>query len=92
MHDRQEGVVKRPSPGINMKLLSLNKDADHRLHHRPSTVRDILAHLVEPTAPPRIAPARGPPLREAVSAEHDPTPDPALPPIPAYEFDQRIAW
>jgi len=26
------------------------------------TVRDILVHLGEPTAPPRIAPARGPPL------------------------------
>jgi hypothetical protein len=25
------------------------------------TVRDILVHLGEPTAPPRIAPARGPP-------------------------------
>lgn len=23
----------------------------------PSTIRDILLHLVEPTAPPRIAPA-----------------------------------
>jgi hypothetical protein len=29
------------------------------------TVRDILAHLGEPTAPPRIAPARGPPIWEA---------------------------
>jgi hypothetical protein len=26
------------------------------------TMRDILAHLGEPTAPPRIAPARGLPL------------------------------
>ena len=62
----------------------------------PSTVRDILAHLGEPTAPPRIAPARGPPLWEAVSAEHesnpDPTPDPALLPTPAFKFDQRLTW
>ena len=57
-----------------------------------SIVRDILAHLGEPTAPPRIAPARGPPLWEATGAEHEPTSDPALPPIPAYQFDQRIAW
>ena len=56
------------------------------------TVRDLLAHLREPTAPPRIAPARGPPLWEAASTEHDPLPDLALPPTPAYEFDQRIAW
>ena len=34
-----------------------------------STIRDILGHLGEPTAPPRIAPARGPPLREATGAE-----------------------
>ena len=56
------------------------------------TVRDILAHLGEPTAPPRIAPARGPPLWEAADAEHDPAADPLLPPIPAFEFDQRIRW
>jgi len=30
----------------------------------PAAVRAILAHLGEPTAPPRIAPARGPPLWE----------------------------
>jgi hypothetical protein len=40
----------------------------------PSTVRDILAHLGEPAAPTHIAPARGPPLSEAVSAEHESTP------------------
>jgi hypothetical protein len=56
------------------------------------TVRDILAHLGEPTAPPRIAPARGPPLWEAAGAEHHPTADPAPPSIPASEFDQRINW
>ena len=57
-----------------------------------ASVRDLLAHLGEPTAPPRIAPARGPPLWAAAGAERAPTADPALPPIPAYEFDQRIAW
>ena len=53
------------------------------------TVRDMLVHLGEPTAPPRIAPARGPPLWETPGAEHELTPDPALPPTPAYAFDQR---
>ncbi len=57
-----------------------------------STVRDILAHLGEPIAPPRIAPARGPPLWEATGAEHDPSADPALLPAPAFEFDQRLTW
>jgi hypothetical protein len=54
------------------------------------TVRDILAHLGEPTAPPRIAPARGPPLWDAAGADADPFPDPVLP--PAFEFDQRLTW
>ena len=57
-----------------------------------SSVRNILAHLGEPTAPPRIAPARGPPLWEQAGAEDNPSPDAALPPTPAYEFDQRIHW
>jgi hypothetical protein len=54
------------------------------------TVRDILVHLGEPTAPPRIAPARGPPLWEATGAEHDPSADTV--PQPAFEFDQRVTW
>ena len=55
-------------------------------------VRDILDHLGEPTAPPRIAPARGPPLWAAADAEHDRCADPLLQSAPAYEFDQRVAW
>jgi hypothetical protein len=35
---------------------------------------------------------RSPPLREVAGGEHEPTADPTLSPIPAYEFDQRIAW
>ena len=70
--------------GAEMRIIAFITD--------PSTVRDILAHLGEPTAPPRIAPARGPPLWEAVSAEHESTPDPALLPTPAFEFDQRLTW
>ena len=57
-----------------------------------STVRDILGHLGEPTAPPRIAPARGPPLWEAADAEHEPAADPLLQPTPAFAFDQRLTW
>jgi hypothetical protein len=57
-----------------------------------ATIRDILAHLGEPTAPPRIAPARGPPLCEAAGTEPEPTADPALSPTPAYEYDQRLTW
>ena len=56
------------------------------------TVRDILVHLGEPTAPPRIAPARGPPLWEDTGDAHDRCADPLLQSAPAFGFDQRIAW
>jgi hypothetical protein len=57
----------------------------------PAPVRATLAHLGEPTPPPRIAPARGPPLwdrPDAGTADCDPHAQPA----PKYAFDQRIAW
>jgi hypothetical protein len=66
-----------------MRIISFITDAP--------TVRDILDHLGELTMPPRIAPARGPPLWETADAEHDRPGDPALPPIPAFEFDQRLS-
>lgn len=56
-----------------------------------ATVHDILAHLGEPTSPPRMVPARCPPLwdmSDAAPTECDPQAQPA----PDYEFDQRIAW
>jgi hypothetical protein len=40
----------------------------------------------------RVAPAHGPPLWEAADLEHDPAAEPLLPPIPAFEFDQRLSW
>jgi hypothetical protein len=49
---------------------------DRVLDPEATTVRDILGHLGEPTTPPRIAPARGPPLWEAVDPEHDPAEPP----------------
>ncbi len=56
-----------------------------------SAVREILSHLGEPTSPPPIAPARGPPLWEMADAEQGEF-DPQAQPAPDYEFDQRIAW
>ncbi len=55
-----------------------------------ATVLHVLTDLGAPTAPPRIAPARGPPLWEAAGAEHDPTPDPTIQPSRTYEFDQCL--
>jgi hypothetical protein len=61
-----------------------------------STVRQILEHVGEPTRPPRIAPARGPPLWEAAAASplegNAPHWELAAQPLPAVEFDQRLAW
>jgi hypothetical protein len=61
-----------------------------------STVRKILDHIGESTQPPRIAPARGPPLWEAARASeqagNDPQWDMVAQPVPEFEFDQSIAW
>ena len=55
----------------------------------PTEVKKILAHLGEPTAAPILAPARGPPLWEAVQPDGT---DPLAQQMPEFEFDQRIAW
>ena len=57
----------------------------------PSEVKTILAHLGEPTTPPEVARARGPPLWEQA-----PEPmvnwDEAPAPVPEFLFDQRVSW
>lgn len=73
-----------PNCGGAMRIIAFITDGP--------TLRDILDHLGEPTAPPRIAPARGPPLWEATGAAHDPSADPLLQSAPAFEFDQRLSW
>ncbi len=61
-------------------------------------VRAILEHIGEPTTPPRIASARGPPegyedsAEDAIDAEADPAGDPLAQPEPEYEYDQRMSW
>ena len=51
----------------------------------------VASHLGEPTAPPPIAPARGPPLWDLTDAGASAC-DPHAQPAPEYAFDQRIAW
>jgi hypothetical protein len=60
----------------------------------PLAVRDILAQRGEPIAPAPIAPARGPPLRETAARVRRQrlAVGPVASAVPAYEFDQRIAW
>jgi hypothetical protein len=59
-------------------------------------LKKILDHIGEFTQPPRIAPARGPPLCKAAAAaeqaEKDLQWDSSTQPSPEIEFDQRIAW
>ena len=54
-------------------------------------VERILVQIGEPTEPPPIAPARGPPAWDDDLA---PTPDFELiaQPDPGFEFDQRVSW
>ena len=78
-----------PKCGGEMRIIAFITEA--------VVIRKILGHLGEPTAPPKIKSARGPPLWEMPGSEPgeagwpgaiDPQAQPAL----AYEFDQRIAW
>jgi hypothetical protein len=72
-----------PKCGAEMRIIAFITEAP--------AVRQILAHLGEPTSPPRLAPARGPPLWEIPVAGQGGF-DPQAQPVPDYEFDQRIAW
>jgi hypothetical protein len=71
-----------------MRIIAFINDA--------GTVNKILDHIGESNRPPRISPARGPPLWEAAAAaeqaRNDPQWDSSAQPAPEIEFDQRIAW
>ena len=72
-----------PRCGGEMRIIAFITDA--------CAVREILTHIGEPTSPPRLMPARAPPLWEmqgATLGEDDPQAQSA----PEYEFDQRVAW
>ena len=84
-------VVRYAFIVMDLHLLLLAGLPAHRIIAfitNPSAVRDILAHRGEPTTPPRVAPARGPPLWETADVDGDGNP----PPQPTYQFDQRITW
>ena len=62
-----------------------------------SSVRKILECMGESALPPKVAPARGPPLWELAQAQrhgadNDPQWESAHEPEPVFEFDQRVAW
>jgi hypothetical protein len=72
-----------PKCGGEMKIIAFITEG--------TVVREILGHLGQPTSPPRLMPARGPPLWEMQDRGSDAI-DPQAQPAPDYEFDQRIAW
>ncbi|MBL8407102.1 MAG: hypothetical protein ABTS16_23770 [Candidatus Accumulibacter phosphatis] len=71
-----------PRCGGEMRIIAFLTDA--------CAVRDILTHLGEPTSPPRLMPARAPPLWERLDATMGED-DPQAQPAPEFQFDQRIA-
>jgi hypothetical protein len=71
-----------PRCGGEMRIIAFITDA--------CAVRDILTHLGEPTSPPRLMPARAPPLWEMLDATMGED-DPQAQSAPEFQFDQRIA-
>ncbi len=72
-----------PKCGGEMKIIAFITEA--------AVIREILGHLGEPTSPPRLLPARGPPLWEMPGSEPGES-DPQAQPAPDYESDQRVTW
>ena len=52
----------------------------------------ILRHLGEPTTPPEVGRARGPPRWDQAAAEPVPDWAEAPAPVPEFVFDQRLGW
>jgi hypothetical protein len=73
-----------PHCGAPMRILAFVTDT--------ASVTCILQHLGQPTQPPPVSPARGPPQWEE-SFDQGPAFDPsAAGPAPAFEFDQTVVW
>ncbi len=69
--------------GTEMRIVAFLTDT--------ASVTRILEHIGEPTKPPVLSPARGPPTWETF--DQTPVFDPLAPaPAPAFEFDQNVTW
>jgi hypothetical protein len=79
-----------PQCGTEMRIVAFITEA--------APVQRILCHIGEPSTPPRILPARGPPWSEGADSgavfldEERFAGDPFAQPEPDFEFDQRIRW
>lgn len=69
--------------GAQMRIIAFITEAP--------TVKTILRHLGEPTTPPELARARGPPLWDP-AAEPVARWDDSPAPVPEFVFDQRLSW
>ena len=56
-----------------------------------AVIQAIPGHLGEPTQPPRLRPARGPPLWEMQDRGSDVI-NPQAQPMPDHVFGKRVAW
>jgi len=56
-----------------------------------AVIQAIPGHLGGPKSPPRLRPARGPPLSEMQDRESDAI-NPQAQPMPDHEFGKRVAW
>jgi hypothetical protein len=72
-----------PCCGADMRIVAFITEA--------APVERILTHIGEPSRPPPIAPARGPPGWDD-APEPLPHWDVFSQPEPDFEFDQRVAW
>jgi len=73
-----------PHCGADMRIVAFITEA--------APVQRILNHIGEPAKPPRIAPARGPPMWDEGLAEAVPDWDTLAQPEPEYLFDQQVQW
>ncbi len=72
-----------PQCGADMRIIAFVTDG--------VSVRRIVTHIGEPTDPPRITPARGPPAWDG-ETEQFPLLDPVAQSEPDFQFDQTVSW
>jgi len=72
-----------PRCGGEMRIIAFITEA--------AVIRAIPGHLGQPEQPPRLRPARGPPLCELPDRGSDAI-NPQAQPMPDHEFGKRVAW
>jgi len=87
--DRSPAAAVPPAGDIGSEFELLQKPDIEQ--YVSASVRAILVSIGEPTTPPEVAPARGPPAGdEAFERVRGWNETPV--PVPAFVFDQRLGW